>query len=89
MKPWSITWGDLSLTDEQATGAHLAVVSELVGDGWDAVSPWSSPRALQAWIVALVASSNGGDVAAAVAGVWASSVVSITDALSERAGSLI
>jgi hypothetical protein len=85
MKRWSITWGDKTWTDADARGAHLALVSELSGDTWDAISPWSGPRALQTWIVAFVATENGGDLQAALAAVYAAPLDQFIDALAEPA----
>lgn len=83
MKNWSITWGERTWTSDDAKGAHLSIVSELTGDAWDAVSPWSGPRSLQAWIVAFLATENGGDLASALAVVYGAPVGDFVDALSE------
>lgn len=85
MKRWSIVWGDKTWTHRDARGAHLAMVAELSGDAWDSVSPWSGPRALQAWIVAFVATGNGGDLPAALAAVYAAPLDQFIDALTEPA----
>lgn len=89
MKDWSITWGENTWTSEQAKGAHLSIVSELTGDAWDAISPWSGPRSLQAWIVAFLATENGGDLAAAMAAVYVAPVSDFIDALTELTPSTI
>lgn len=83
MRDWSITWGEQTWTSEDAKGAHLSIVAELTGDSWEAISPWSGPRSLQAWIAAFLATENGGDLPAAIAAVYAAPVGDFVDALSE------
>jgi hypothetical protein len=82
MEPWVIRFGDHTLTSEQATGAHLSIVADLVGDEWSAVSPWAGPRSLMAWLVAMTAANNGGDLPAALADIYSTPVMQITDCLS-------
>lgn len=81
MDPWVIRFGERTLSSDQATGAHLAIVADLVGDQWASVSPWAGPRSLMAWLVAIEAASNGGDLATAMAGVYATPITDIVDCL--------
>ena len=60
MKTWTITFGDKTWTDDDATVAHLAVLTEVLGiDGWEATSPWNGPVILAGWITVLTASATG------------------------------
>lgn len=82
MEPWVIRYGTYTLASDQATGAHLSIVADLVGDQWSAVSPWAGPRSLMAWLVAIAATNNGGDLPAALADVYSTTITEITDCLS-------
>lgn len=83
MKPWTIKFRGFEWSDETATTAHLVAVAELIGDGWDSVSPWNGPRVLAAWVAVLVA-SDAGDLDAAVNLVYAVPVVELLGCLDER-----
>lgn len=82
MEAWVIKFGERTLSSDQANGAHLAIVADLVGDQWGSVSPWAGPRSLMAWLVAIEAGGNGGDLAAAMAYVYATPITDIVDCLS-------
>ena len=81
MEPWLITFGERTLTSDQATGAHLSIVADLIGDQWGSVSPWAGPRSLMAWLVAIEAVNNGGDMPAALATVYGTAVSDIVGCL--------
>lgn len=87
LKPWRIAWGEEEWTDADASGAHLAIVADQV-PGWEATSPWSSPAALVAWLIALIATTKPGTpaerIAAARVEVWTSPRGEVLDALHER-----
>lgn len=60
---WQITFGGHTWTDEDALVGNAVAVNAVLGiDGWDAVTPWSSPTALAAWVTVLVASATGEDL---------------------------
>lgn len=71
---WRITWGDRSLTADQATGLHLLAVTALLRrDDWSARDPSSSPQVLLAWLSVI----SGLPVAT----IAASPLAAITDAV--------
>lgn len=86
MTPWTITFGDHTWTDEQVTTAHAVAVAELIGDTWDAVSPWTGPKSLAAWIAVLEAARVGGKDAfeTAVVAVYSLPIAALTECLHER-----
>lgn len=61
MKPWMLTYGEHTWTNEQATAAHLVAVADIAGDRWEVASPWTGPRALAAWAAVMIASLKGGE----------------------------
>lgn len=83
MKPWTISFEEWEWTDAQARTAHVVAVAEMVGDGWDALSPWSGPRALAAWLAVLIAGTTG-DLDAAVTMVYGLPVAALAACLDER-----
>lgn len=83
MRDWQITYGDKSWTDRDALVAHVVAVAELIGDTWDAVSPWSGPRSLAAWVAVLVAADTG-NLDQAVRDVYGMPVTDLADCLSDR-----
>lgn len=84
LQPWTITFGDWTWTDETATAMHLVAVAELTDNSWAAVSPWTGPRQLAAWLAVLLATELG-DLDAATKTVYALSVAELAGTLSERA----
>lgn len=84
MRPWTITVGKWSWSSSTATVAQLAVVTELAGDDWRVLSPWSGPRVLSVWLVALIASKTG-DLDAAMTVVQAMTVDQLVECLAEPA----
>lgn len=85
MKPWTITYGGHTWTDTNATVLHMVAVAELTDDSWAAVSPWSGPRQLAAWLAVLL-STVVGDLDQATATVYAMSPTDLAAALTERNG---
>jgi hypothetical protein len=84
MKPWRITWGDRSWTDEDVTAAHLISVADLLGvDSWETASPWTGPKSLGAWVAVLLASATA-DLDAAISEVYGASGTKFIGALTER-----
>ena len=52
-KSWRLTWGELTFTEDDLTGAHLPLIGVALGeDTWD-ISPADGPRRLQAVLAAL------------------------------------
>jgi hypothetical protein len=84
MEPWVIRWDGHEWTDDQVVVAHVVSVCELVGDNWSAVSPWSGPRALAAWISVLWAAASGKPVTDAMTTVFSLPLTRLTSALSTR-----
>lgn len=69
---WKISSGDHSMTDAEATAAHVAVVAELVGgDAWSSASPLSGPRVALAWLAVMVAAETKVPIVDAVKAVYA------------------
>lgn len=58
MRPFVITWGDRSWTDEQCASAHVIAVADVLGTEGFEVSPWDGPKQLAAWIAVLLAASR-------------------------------
>lgn len=53
---WRLTWGDKSWTEDDLTGAHLAVIVLIHGrDEWEVVSPLAGPVRLMAVLSAFIA----------------------------------
>jgi hypothetical protein len=85
VKPWTITLGERSWTDEDATVAHVAILDEVLGiRGWDALSPWSSPVVLAGWITVLESAASGLAIGDVMAGVQALTVGQLAETLAER-----
>ena len=84
MKPWTISFRGHEWSSDTVTTAHVVAVAELIGDGWDSVSPWNGPRVLAAWLAVLVA-SDAGDLDAAVNLVYAVPAVELLGCLDEPA----
>ena len=82
MKPWSITWAGVTVTDQTITGGHMGLIA-MVDDRWEALDPWSSPSALLGWLVAIAAHESG-DLLGARADVALASAPDIVTAISER-----
>lgn len=86
VKPWRISFGGHSMTDMDATGAHLSIVVALQQrDDWSDLSPWGGPVRLCAWIQALLI-MNGVTVDQAATRVAMAKVAVIVGALTEREG---
>lgn len=83
MKAWTITFGNKSWTDRQVSTAHAVAVADLVGDNWDAVSPWTGPRVLAAWLAVLITSDTG-DLDASVKAVYALPIDELVGCLAGR-----
>lgn len=83
MKPWTITFDGRSWTDEDASTAYAVAVADLIGDSWDAVSPWTGPKSLAAWITVLSATSAD-DLGRALMAVYAMPVSALGECLAER-----
>lgn len=84
MKPWKLTWGEQSWTDEDVTAAHLIAVADMLGaDSWTSASPWTGPKSLGAWVAVLLASASG-DLEAAMTEVYGASGTKFIGALTER-----
>lgn len=85
MKGWKITWDELEWTDDKVTAAQaVAVAGELPGSGWGALSPWTGPVELAAWLTVLIAGARGCSLADAMAEVWARPAADLIGCLSER-----
>jgi len=56
---WQITFGGHTWTDADATTGHVVALGEMGLSDWKAVSPWSSPVMLAAWLTVLIASTTG------------------------------
>lgn len=55
MADWQITWNGNSWTDDDLTGAHLAVIMALQGvDSWEFCNPLAGPVKLLGVMAALV-----------------------------------
>lgn len=84
MNRWKITWRDNTWTSDEMKAAHMLSVAELLGsDQWESVSPLSGPLALGAWLTVLIASGNGGDLAAARDEVYQAPIADIVDSLTD------
>lgn len=83
MKPWTITFDGHTWTDDDVTTAHAVAVTEIIGDTWDACSPWTGPRALAAWIAVLYGSAIS-DIEKAVVAVYQLPIASLGDCLQDR-----
>jgi N-acyl-D-aspartate/D-glutamate deacylase len=83
MKPWTITFGGQTWTDADATVVHVVAVAELTDNSWSAMSPWSGPRHLAAWLAVLLAGAIG-ELDAATAIVYAMSPAELAEVLAER-----
>jgi hypothetical protein len=83
MKSWTITFGDKTWTDDDATVVQVVAVAELTDNSWSAMSPWSSPRHLAAWLAVLLAGAIG-DLETATALVYAMSPTELAECLAER-----
>ena len=85
MNKWTITWDEHKWTDDDVLGAHLVAVADVLGaDSWTAISPWTGVKALSAWIVVLLASTNGGDMDEALKNVYGASGAKLVGALATR-----
>lgn len=85
MKPWTITFDGHTWTDDRASTALTVAVTELIGDRWDAVSPWNGPRVLAAWITVLHCADTGGDVEQSLVKVYGLPVAELVAGLTDRA----
>ena len=83
MKPWDITLNGETFTDDTATVAHAIAVAELVGDDWQACSPWNGPKMLGAWLAVLLASRSG-NLDKSLAAVYALPLSTFATVLTER-----
>ncbi len=83
LQPWKITYGNWEWTDETATVLHLVAVAELTDNSWAACSPWTGPRQLAAWLAVLL-STELGDLDTATRRVYALSVAELAECLAER-----
>lgn len=83
MKGWTISFDGHEWSDDEATAGQACAVAELIGDSWDAVSPWSGPKSLAAWI-AVLHTSVSGDIGVSVTAVYGMPVAALGDCLSDR-----
>lgn len=82
---WQIKWDDNTWTDENVLGAHLVAVADLIGaDSWTAVSPWTGIKALAAWCVVLLSTTDGYDLDSALTAVYGAPGAKVVGALSTR-----
>lgn len=82
MKPWVITYGGHTWTDDNVTVMHAVAVAELTDNSWAAMSPWNGPRFLAAWLAVLLAGAVG-NLDQATATVYAMSPAALAASLSE------
>lgn len=81
-KPWRLTWGELSFSENDLTGAHLTLIGVALGeDTWD-ISPADGPRRLQAVLASFVAIAGGLRIDDVVVALAAAPAVALVDALS-------
>lgn len=59
MRRWQITYAGVTWVDEEITVAQAGAVAELCGDSWESMNPWSGPRVLACWLIALLAPVTG------------------------------
>ena len=79
---WRLTWGELSFTEDDLTGAHLSLIGVALGeDTWD-ISPVDGPRRLQAVLASLIAIAGGLRLDDVVVALAAAPAVALVDALS-------
>jgi len=67
---WVLQFRGRRWTARDALVKHVAVVGELVGDAWENLEPWRSPRLVGAWITAFLTDETG-DLDAALVLVYA------------------
>jgi len=79
---WRLTWGELSFSEDDLTGAHLSLIGvALGGDTWD-ISPADGPRRLQAVLASFLAVNGGMRLDDACALLASAPAVALVDALS-------
>lgn len=84
-KPWMITWGARTWTDDDVLAADLVSVQLLLGGSWENVDPWAGPAQLMAMIAALECRTTGRDLDEVVTEVKMTPADELLAAISARA----
>lgn len=84
MKPWTITWGARTWTDENLLAADLAAVQLLLGGSWENLDPWSGPVQLMAMIAALECRASDRNLDEVMQEIRESPATDVLDAIRER-----
>lgn len=84
MKPFVITWGTRSWTDDDLLAGDLVSLQLLLGGSWENCDPWSGPAQLMAMIAALECRTSGRDLDEVMAEVRDSPAGDVLDAIKER-----
>lgn len=79
---WQLTWSGKTWSEDDLTGAHLAVLVLIHGqDDWGVVSPTAGPVRLMAVLATFIAISDGRDVTEVNAELSRASASALLDAL--------
>lgn len=84
MKPWKITWGARTWTEDDLLAGDLVSVQILLGGSWTRMDPWSGPAELLAFITALECRTSGRDLDEVMREVRESPAVDVLTAIEER-----
>ena len=83
-KPFTITWGERSWTDEDIVGSDLADLTLLLQGSWEVLDPWAHPVSLMAYIAVLEHRSSGRDMDEVFAEVQSAKAADILAAIQPR-----
>lgn len=84
MKPFVITWGARSWSDEDVLAGDLVSIQLLLGGSWENCDPWAGPVQLMAFITALECRTTDRDLDEVMAEVRNSPAGEVLDAIRER-----
>lgn len=84
MKPWTITWGTRSWTDDDVLAADLVSVQLIIGGGFESCDPFFGPVQLVAMIAALECRTTGRDLDEVVVEVKTTPAAELLDAIRVR-----
>ena len=82
---WCLTWREHVFTQEDLTGAHVAVLCTLVRDSWD-LSPQAGPLQLMAFLAAWLMIEDRRPIDDVLAELHAVSINVLREALTEFEG---
>lgn len=83
-RPWTITWGERSWTDNEVLAGDMASIQLLLGGGWENVDPWAGPLQLMGTIAALETRASGRELLEVMAEVRDSPATELLDAIQPR-----